>query len=183
MSTPSDPNQPGDGYQSGLPGYPAAAAANEAQSANTSFTPPSQLVASFWCYVVAALVGVVGGLLVLTEKPQILDALRTSNVQQGSKLTETDLQNLANASIAIAVVIALVIAALYVFFAFKLKAGRNWARIVLTIIAVLALLSLLLGRGGSILSFVGEVAAVIGAVLSYMTQSSAYIAAVKRSRA
>jgi hypothetical protein len=186
MTTPSDPNQPGDGsyggYQSGgLPGYPENAAANEAASVNQTLTPPQQLVGAFWAYVAAALVGVVGGLLVLGQKQQIIDALRTSNAQQNSQLSDSQLQTLASASITVALVIALVIAALYVFFAFKLKAGRNWARIVLTIIAVLALLSLLLGRGGSILSFVGEVAAVIGAVLSYMPQSSAYISAVKNS--
>jgi hypothetical protein len=186
MTIPSDPNQPGDGsnggYQTGgLPGYPEAAAANEAQGTNTPFVPPSQLVGAFWAYIVAAVVGVVGGLLVLTQKQQILDALRESNSQQNSNLSESQLQSLANASIGVAVVIALVIAALYVFFAFKLKAGRNWARILLTIIAVLALLSLITGRGGSILSFIGEVAAVVGAVLSYLPQSSAYISAVKRS--
>ncbi len=48
-----------------------------------------------------------------------------------------------------AIVLSLMFAGLYVLFAFKLRVGRNWARIVLTIVAALALLSLLLGGAGS----------------------------------
>lgn len=180
MTTPSDPNQPEYGYgQQGLPNFPAAPPPTEAPEQR--FTPPTQITAAFWCYVVAAVVGVIGGLLVIGQRQQLLDATRAAPANHG--LTDTQLQAVVNFAVGFAVVVSLVIAALYLLFAFKLRAGRNWARIVLTVIAVFALLSLLLGGAGtSVLRLVGDLAAVAGAVLSYLPNSNAYIAAVKRSR-
>ena len=78
-------------------------------------------------------------------------------------------------------VVFTIIAALYALFAFKLRAGRNWARIVLTIIAVLDLLGLI-SRNGNPIGYVGALAAIVGCVLSYLPNSGAYFAAVKASR-
>ena len=174
MTTPSDPNRSGNENQSGLPYFPAAPATNDLPGAPVR--PPTQITAAFWCYVVGAVVSLIGGVLVTGQKQTILNALRDTN----STLTNEQLDQLARVSIITAVVIAVIVAALYLLFAFKLRAGRNWARIVLTIIAVLALISLVVGRGGNPLSYVGDLAAIVGAVLSWLPQSSQYIAAVKR---
>jgi hypothetical protein len=144
--------------------------------------PPSTIVAAFWGYVIAAIAGLLGGLIVLGSKQAIVDALRTANVQNGSKLTEAQIDQFANVGIVAALVIAVIVALLYVLFAFKLKAGRNWARILLTVIAVFALISLLIGQGGNPVGFIGELAAVIAAVLSYLPASNAYFAAMKTAR-
>lgn len=182
MTTPSDPTQPGDGspgyppaYPAGAPGYPTAPPLGEIPPAPA---PPNEIVGAFWAFVLAAVIGIVGGLLVLGTKQTIVDAVRAANT---SNLTETQIQAAANIAVITAVVISVIIGALYVLFAFKLKAGRNWARIVLTIVAVLSLISLLAG-GHTLIGYVGVLAAAIGAVLSYLPNSSAYITAVKRSR-
>jgi hypothetical protein len=144
--------------------------------------PPSTIVAAFWGYVIAAIAGLLGGVIVLGSKQAIVDALREANAQNGGKLTEAQIEQFANVGIVAALVIAVIIALLYVLFAFKFKAGRNWARILLTVIAAFALFSLLIGPGGNPVGFIGELAAVIAAVLSYLPASNAYFAAVKAGR-
>lgn len=201
MTTPSDPNQPGGygdqpgygsqpggyggqpgmnqpggyGNPSGLPNFPAAPPSMESQQ--PAITPPGSIVGSFWCYVAAAVISVVGALLLLGQKQTIENALRDNNT---TGLSEAQIQSAANVAVVVSLVATIIIAALFVFFSFKLKAGRNWARVVLTIVAVLALLSLLVGAGSSsILGIIGDLAAVVGAILSYVPQSNQYIAAVK----
>jgi hypothetical protein len=53
---------------------------------------------------------------------------------------------------------------------------------VLTVLAALALISLLLGTGGNLVSYIGQFAAIVAAVLSFLPSSSEYIAQVKASR-
>lgn len=183
MTTPYDPNDPNRGYQSGQPGglpqFPSAPPPSEYDQGPQSYAPPTEIVASFWCYIGAAVVVLLGGLLYLGQKQTVLDALRNANT---TNLTETQLESLASATIVIVVVVAAIIAALYVLFAFKLKSGRNWARIVLTIVAVLDLLSLVTGRGGAAVGYIGALAAIVGCVLSYLPNASGYFAAVKAAR-
>jgi putative Mn2+ efflux pump MntP len=172
-------NQPAPEPESS-PSFPKAPPIEQGPPQASPQAAPTEIIVSFWCYLVAAVVGLVGGLLLLGSRQAIEDSLRTANTQAG-RYTDAQIHQLATIAIAVTVGIAIVFAALYVLFAFKLKEGKNWARIVLTVLAALALISLLLGRS-SLLSFVGEVAAVVGAVLSYLPKSNAYIAASKAPR-
>jgi hypothetical protein len=160
------------------PNYPAAPPVNP-QESGPALTPPASIMASFWGWLLAAALMLVGGLMFLGQKQTLVDSLRQSN----PNVTESELQQAANISLGVVVVIAVIIAALYAFFAFKLRAGRNWARIVLAVIAVLMLLDLFSqGHSGTVLSDIGGIVAIISGVLSYLPQSSGYIAAVKQSR-
>jgi ABC-type transport system involved in cytochrome bd biosynthesis fused ATPase/permease subunit len=150
-------------------------------SAAAPTAPPTEIVGAFWAYLVAAITWLIGGLLVIGQKQQIIDTLRDAN-NQGGSLTQSQIDAAASLGVILVVVLAVVISGLYALFAFKLKAGRNWARIVLTVLAALALISLLLGTGGNIVSYIGQFAAIVAAVLSFMPSSSAYIAQVKASR-
>ena len=181
MTTPSDPNDPNRGYQSGLPNFPSAPPPSDYgnQQQAQSFQPPQTIMASFWCFVGAAVIVLLGGILTTGDKQAILDKLRTTNT---TNLTESQLETVASTAVVIAVVATVIIAGLYVLFAFKLRAGRNWARIVLTIVAVLDLLALLTGQGGAAVGYIGALAAIIGCVLSYLSSSNAYFAAVKAAR-
>jgi len=160
-------------------GYPAPPPLEEPRQA--AVTPPTEVLGAFWGYVVAAVVTLVAGLLSLGQKQEVIDSVRAAN-KQGGSLTEDQINQVANLLITVVVVVAVIFAALYLLFAFKLRAGRNWARIVLTIIAALALLSLLFGRAGSVTGYIGELAAVIAAVLSYLPASNSYFTAAKASR-
>ncbi|HEX4720871.1 MAG TPA: hypothetical protein VH333_00045 [Pseudonocardiaceae bacterium] len=181
MTTPSDPNEPNQGYQSGLPDFPSAPPPSDYgnQQPAQSFEAPQTIMASFWCFIGAAVIVLLGGLLTTGDKQAILDQLRTANT---SNLSESQLESLAGTAVVIAVVATVIIAGLYVLFAFKVRAGRNWARIVLTIVAVLDLLALVTGQGGAAVGYIGALAAIVGCVLSYLPSSAAYFAAVKAAR-
>lgn len=173
--------QPGGYGNSGLPGFPAAPAPVD-NGPQPTFTPPTTVNAAFWCYIVGAVAVVVGALLFLGQKQTILDTLRNNN---NAGLTESQLEAAANTGVTVGLVFAIIVAALYAFFAFKMRAGRNWARIVLLIVAILALLSLLTNLSNGtlpVLTLIGDLAAVVGAVLSFLPASNEYVAAVKRSR-
>jgi hypothetical protein len=196
MTTPSDPNQPGYGDQpggygdqpaggpqpggyvgpSGLPSFPAAPPPMESQQPD--ITPPGTIVGAFWCYVASAVLGVVAVLLLFGQRPTLREAAQQANPRP---VPPAQLDQEVQVILVTSVVIGVIIAALFVFFSFKLKAGRNWARIVLTIVAVLALLRIVASQGNATpLSLIGDLAAVAGAVLSYLPQSSAYIDAVRQ---
>lgn len=175
VSTPPDPYPSGDSSY----GLPSAPPPSEAEAHQQVLPPPTEMVGAFWAYVVAALVGLIGGIMLFAAKQSVIDALRSGNTNH--TLTESQIQAAASVAVTVGLVVAIIFSALYVFFAFKLKAGRNWARIVLLIVAVLALLNLVTGRG-TILNYIGELGAIVGAVLSFLPKSSAYVAAVKRNR-
>lgn len=171
----TDPNQP-DQPETGLPQYPSAPDAG--LPSQPTYQPPTEIVAAYWCYIVGAVITAAGGLFVLTQRSAILAATRAANT---SNLSDSTIQSVVSFVVGFAVVLSLIFAVLYAFLAFKLRAGRNWARIVLTVVAALALLALVFGgAGASILRVVGDLAAVAGAVLSYLPNSSTYFAAMKR---
>ena len=175
VTTPPDPD---GGYQSGLPNYPAAPPPSDTGVPGQAFPPPREIAASFWCYVVAAAIVLVNGVVSLGSKQAVVTALHKTS----PTLTPSELDSAATGALAIAVVLAVVFAGLYVLFAFKLRAGRNWARIVLTIIAALDLLTLVSGQAGTVVGFIGALAAVVGCVMSYLGNSNSYIRAVKEAR-
>ncbi|MGW4485301.1 hypothetical protein ACWEOE_15865 [Amycolatopsis sp. NPDC004368] len=139
---------------------------------------PTTITVAFWAFVASTVIGIVGGLLLFGQKDELIDAARGTN----STLSEAQLDQAANIALVIGVVIAVVIALLYLLFAVKLRAGRNWARIVLTVLTALQVLSLLRSDGGTWLSYVSAVAAVIGVVFSFLGDSNAYIAAGRQVR-
>jgi hypothetical protein len=170
--------QPGGyGNQSGLPSFPPAPPSMESQAQQPAVNPPGTILGAFWCYVASAVLIVIGGILFYSQKQTLIDAARDNNP---NRLTETQIEQGASTIVTFVLIVAIILGVLFAFFAFKLRAGRNWARIVLTIVAALSLLSLVLSlRNLSILPLVGELAAVVGAILSYATQSNQYIAATK----
>jgi hypothetical protein len=160
------------------PNYPESAGAGRPAVAPAR---PSTVEGAFWAFIASTVIGLVGGLLIFGNRDAITDALRNSNRQSGGGLTETQIDQAVNIAMITAVVIAVIIAALYLLFAFKLRAGRNWARIVLTVLTALQLLSLLVGQS-TVVGYVGVLAAVAGVVLSFLAPSNPYFAAPKGIR-
>ncbi|HEX3783488.1 MAG TPA: hypothetical protein VHX38_27810 [Pseudonocardiaceae bacterium] len=177
----SDRTPDSDQPQQPMPAYPAAPPIHADESGGP-LTPPTEITVSFWGWLLSAVVVVVGGLLTLGQKQQIIDAL--NKIDTNAALKGVSVQSQAQTAIILAVVLAVIIALLYALFAVKLRAGRNWARIVLTVIAVLNLINLLTNSDtASLLSYIGEVVSVIAAVFSYLPKSNAYIRESKRARA
>jgi preprotein translocase subunit SecG len=97
------------------------------------------VVAAFWSWVAAAVIGLVGLVLVLTSP--VWDLAVAAGARQSANLTVVNVQSLVNTLKIITVVIAVIFVAVYLFFAWKMYAGRNWSRIVLTVFGALSLLS------------------------------------------
>lgn len=140
---------------------------------------PSTITVAFYCYVVSTVIGIVSALLLLGSKNDIADQLRKTNT---AGLSEDQIQSAAQVALVVAVVIALLFALVYLWLAFKLRAGRNWARITLTVLTALQVVSLATGRGGTVIGYLALLLAVIGLVFAWLGQSNEYINTVKRSR-
>ena len=79
----------------------------------------------------------------------------------------------------VALVIGLILLALEIFFMFKMRAGHNWARIVLTVLGVLSILASLYGltQGftvGTIFSVISLLVVAAAIVFMYKPAARAY---------
>jgi preprotein translocase subunit SecG len=150
------------------------------------------VVAAFWCWVAAAVVGLIGLVLVLTSP--IWDLAVAAGARQSGNLTTVNVQNLVSTLKVVTVVIAVIFVAVYLFFAWKMYAGRNWSRIVLTVFGALTLLSAFTPTSrtvtvngdiynvttGAWAGWVQGLLALAGIVLMYLPLSNAYF---KQSKA
>jgi hypothetical protein len=162
---------------SDYPSYPASSPT----SASPAPARPGTINGAFWAFIASTVIGLIGAVLLFAGKDAIVTAARDASRKNGTNLTDAQIDQAATLTIVVAVVIAVIISLLYLLFALKLRAGRNWARIVLTVITVLQVLSVLVGQG-SIGSYISVLAAVVGVVLSFTAPSNAYINAAKTAR-
>lgn len=108
---------------------------------------------------------------------------------------QIDASTLVNTVRITSVVGFLIGAALYLLFAFKMRAGRNWARVVLTVIGVLGVLSAVLPTYRSVtvngttyvvqnygIHWISLALLVAALVLMFVPASNAYFAAAKAYR-
>lgn len=127
-----------------MPSYPGNSEPMPSPRQPPQVPAPAEVLTAVKLWFASILVGLLGGILVyaLTDKDAALQKALDSNT---SGVSRADLQTLVNVGLAIGLIIALVILGLEVFFVLKMKAGRNWARIVLTVLGVLSALSSLVG--------------------------------------
>jgi hypothetical protein len=132
------------------------------------------MVAAFFGYLVSTISALVGAGLLLGYRDELAAALRTAN----TRLTEDQIQHSATVAQAFGIAVLVVLALLYLLLSFKLKAGRNWARIVLTIVTLLQVASLV-ATSGTPVNYVSTAISVLALVLSYLPPSNAYVTQVK----
>ena len=169
MTTPQDPYG-----QQNIP--PAAPPLTESEMRGAQTVPaPQQVQISFWLWVATAVLGVIGAAVVFTQRDAALDAARAANT---SHLSDDVLQSAVTVGLVFAAVLAVVFAGLYLLFAFKARAGRNWARIVLTVLTVLDVLFLAVKF--STLSGISTLIAVVAVVLLFLPASNEFFAASRR---
>jgi hypothetical protein len=138
--------------------------------------PPSTIIAAFFGFLVSMVSAIAGGLVILSSRADIEASLRKSDPQ----VAQDQLDRLTLLAQAIPVAIALVVAIVYLWLSFKLKAGRNWARVTLTVFTLLQAGSLLATKP-SWAGYVSCGVAVVATVLSYLPPSNRYIAGVRRA--
>ena len=132
-----DPYSQQGGYQACNPyGAPPAPQANMAPVER-----PMTINAAFWIAVVVPLVATV--LLVVSA---LMTQGMLNDAAAAAGLDDTELTNsIFIGATVFSTIFYVILTGLWILFGFKLRAGRNWARIVLTIFAALWVLSSLFG--------------------------------------
>ncbi len=199
--------QPGYGQQGGYPGqpggypppYPGGPQGFSAYPGGAGLPPapvrPITVTIAFWIWMLGILASLVGLIIVLTSSiwEQAIAAGRLSTGSTGA--INVDASSLVTTVKIIAVVVFVIIAGLYLFFAIKMYTGRNWARIVLTVLGALSVLSAFTPTYGTVTvngqTFTGSSPVVNWAsglislaaiVLMYLPLSNAYFTASKAHR-
>ena len=140
-------------------------------------TPPSTITLSFLGFLAATVTTIAGAVFLATSGPALRDELRARDTALSDAEIDTAVTVTQGAGIAVAAVIVLG----YLWLAFKLKAGRNWARVVLTLLTLVQVAFLVVGGSADVLSYASCAIAVIAVVASYLPASNAYIAEVRRA--
>jgi hypothetical protein len=129
----------GPGYQGGygsMPGY--------GQPGRPAPTPPKTVVQATRAMYAAIVISLLSLVFTLSDSEGYKDVLRDANTEG----TDIDVDALYTGVVIFAVVLTLLIAALYVFLAINILKGRNWARITAWVVIGLFALIGLLGLTG-----------------------------------
>lgn len=126
---------------------------------------PSTVTASFYLWLITVLIGLIGGVILLV----------VAGSATAAGATDTS-AGLPTSALIVAAVIAIVLSIVQLIIVFQMRAGKNWARIVLLILAILQVVSALTTGGGSAnwSTWVGLVAVVIATVLMFLPASNPY---------
>ncbi|HEY4022280.1 MAG TPA: hypothetical protein VGM75_26565 [Pseudonocardiaceae bacterium] len=140
--------------------------------------PPVPVQVAFWIWVASAVVSLVSAVLTPSEKSQIINALTTAKPQG---IAPSQYAQYADTLITVSIVTLVLFAALYVFFAYKVRAGRSWARMTLTVLLVIGV-AYDAYTGTLLSSGFGLLISAIAVILVFFPSASAYFAAHKRLR-
>ena len=141
------PGQQPPGYpagQGGYPGYPGGPAGYPGSGGAPVSEPvrPVTVTAAFWCWIAVIAAWAVSLIILLTSSAwdQALAAATNTANRSSTSTVVVDTQSVINFFRVFAVVVFVIVAGLYLLFAFKMQAGRNWARITLTVLGILGVL-------------------------------------------
>jgi hypothetical protein len=124
--------------------------------------PPKRVNIAFWLYIAAAALSLISLIISLTTVDASRSALEQQLERQGTTVDQATLDAAIGATITASVVFGLLYLAAYVLFAFFMRRGANWARIVLLVITALSLLDVLSGFGvGAVRVLLGVIATVL----------------------
>lgn len=142
-------------------------------------SPPVTVNAAFAGFLLSCVLEVSSIAVVAGMRDDFADALRSS----GTAMTEEQLQSAATVAQVSFGLVALVIAVVQLWLAFKLRSGRHWARVVLTVFVVFQAGSLFIGEGTAALPAYGAaLLAALAVVASWLPASNAYFTATGRER-
>lgn len=177
---PSNPPYPPNQPYGQMPGY-------QQQPRLPRPAVPSTVTTAFILFLVSAAAGIFVAVYLLSDtgRAEVREAIRTA---QGVQLPDpSEFETVVSVAIALASGIVLVIGALFVFFAFMMRAGRNWARIVLTVLTGLSIASGLSGggTGGGMhwSNWVSLVLSIVALVFMFLAPSNEYFRRSKQFRA
>jgi len=150
---------------------------------------PKAIDTAFQFAIAGIVFGAIGTVVTtLADHEQIVRLIRSTLTRSGEPFTETDVVNLIGpfrigGGLAVAMVAGLVL-----LVAFKMRAGRNWARLLLTLFTLLDMVSFLgaVTASGAALSFIWSLAGVAFAVAAviylFRPESMTFFAETKKRR-
>ena len=134
----------GQGGYPGYPGYPGGPAGYPGSGGAPVSEPvrPVTVTAAFWCWIAVIAAWAVSLIILLTSSAwdQALAAATNTANRSSTSTVVVDAQSVINFVRVFSVVVFVIAAGLYLLFAFKMQAGRNWARITLTVLGILGVL-------------------------------------------
>ncbi|MEV7042541.1 hypothetical protein [Amycolatopsis sp. NPDC051061] len=142
---------------------------------------PTTITIAFWAFIASTLLGLANGVVTLLSGNSVGQVAQTVIVGDGTDGADTQVTQVTTAASAGALVFSVIMSLLYILFAAKVRAGRNWARILLTVVAGLQLLAITFGQSTT-LGYVSGLCAVVGAVGCFVKPSNDYVAAMKTAR-
>jgi hypothetical protein len=166
MTGPYEP----EGQRPAFEPMPSAPAPSEREVAGYSLPRPKSVDNAFMLWLISVGISVLSIIVTLTIGRSDIEAGARDSLKNSNKsFTEDDVSSLTNISIAIAVVISLIFIGLYLLFAYKMRAGRNWARITLTVLGALGIVFTLasLSSSGGVEIAVRVIQAVVVVVAIY----------------
>jgi hypothetical protein len=135
--------------------------------------PPTPVVASFWILVVSAALRVIIAAITLASWNSIIDQQLRNPLP--AHTTAAQARAALHTYLTYNVVLDLVFGALYVLFAYMIRAGRNWARVTMTAIVVVFGLFDIFG-GTSVITLVSVLIELVAVALLYTQTSRGYFA-------
>jgi hypothetical protein len=142
---------------------------------------PWEVNLSFGMWLISAVISLVEGIVSVVNKDQVIADLIA--VAGNSGLPPEEVRRAATLGFYFGLGFILIFVLLFTLFVFKMRAGRNWARVVLAVLAVVNLMSEAAVSGTSDLFTMGTVLiVVVGLVFMFTPNSNAYFAAFRRSR-
>ncbi len=126
-----------------VPSYPSGAGEQPAPAGHA----PKEVENAFRLWIANAVLGLIGVILTFALMGAIVDAaLKNAGVSRSQLGAAGEAQ--VRAGMITGVIIGVILIALYVFFAFQMRAGKNWARITLTVLGAIGVIFILIGFGG-----------------------------------
>jgi hypothetical protein len=139
-------------------------------SPKESGTTPGTITAGYWLVVAGAALWVLAAVYQLSNKRALVDAVKSRTTDPA--LTPEMIESSATVTLAVVLVVSVVLAALAVWFAVKVKAGTKKSRTGLMITVLLNLFFQMIGNGYAITP---ALIAMAGLVLFYFRQSTEYL--------
>ncbi|MEV0703902.1 hypothetical protein AB0I53_39125 [Saccharopolyspora sp. NPDC050389] len=144
---------------------------------------PSTIDYAFWAGIASVVVGfaMLAAAFLLVSDAE-LQLVLDETAAQGQPLTMEQAHSIYNAVLVMLVVIVAAIAALWIMFLFFMRRGRNWARIVITVVGAVWILLTIpsVGGGGmgsvlaTLLSVLQLLAVAATIVFAYLAPSNQY---------
>jgi len=166
---PEDPNQPqapGPLGPGGYPVHPGTPASESARPAAAQVAQPASIRLAVNLMRVGAAISLISLVVGLATLGSLKDQIRDQLIEDDPSTTQSTIDAAYGISIGFIVVFGAIGVLLWLWMAWKNGAGRNWARIVATVLAALNIVSTLISIMGGNTTTVSAVFTILNVVLA-----------------